>query len=177
MNAEPLSKYDLDCLMRGGCFLGSGGGGGLRMARVVLNTLESMAPVELTDLADIDDDEWICFVAGVGAPTAHQSTPFFKAPFNSVRELEKLTGREYRYVIFGETGAVNGLLPLLAAAQSDGTLKAVNADGGGRAFPQLKMCTFALGAISALTRAASLGVPLCSGTFGLWMAMKVAGRE
>lgn len=153
MSITKLSNNYLENLMKGACFLGCGGGGSLDMANEVLETLKKLNKdknLSMVDLEDIEEDDYLCFIAGVGAPSAEVNSPFSKSPLYSYENLVELfeTDRsqisKFKYVIPGETGAMNSLLPLLVCAQSDKDIKIVNADGAGRALPQLKMCTYAL---------------------------------
>ena len=146
--SEPLSRDDLDCLMRGACFLGSGGGGRLDIAQRIRDKILGGSPVTAENLRDVPDDAFMCFVAGVGAPSGEST--FCQSSLKSFRalegEMQKEKGKDFhfQYVIPGETGAVNSVLPLLVPAQIGDSVRLVNADGGGRAFPLLEMCTFAL---------------------------------
>jgi uncharacterized protein len=140
-------KENLDYLIRGACFLASGGGGRLEMAADIKEAiLKGPKDVLMVDLEDLSNDVSICMVAGVGAPSA--AAKFLDSPRRSFEALEKEAQKELEYVIPLETGAVNSLIPLLVAAWSDENVRLVNADGGGRAFPQIKMSSFALSPIS-----------------------------
>lgn len=156
MKKEYLSDEYLENLMIGACFLGCGGGGSLKMATDVLNTLkdldqEKRDKLRMVELEKVHNDDYLCFIAGVGAPSADVEK-FNKSPHHSykglVDEIKDIDKSNFKYVIAGETGAMNSLLPLLVCAHSDNDIKLVNADGAGRALPQLKMCTYALNDIS-----------------------------
>jgi len=151
MALQVLTNEYLENLMYGACFLGCGGGGSLDMAKNVLETLKDLNKenkIQMIDIDDLDDDGYLCFIAGVGAPSAKINSPFLLSPLHSyenlIKETDQTIKNNFKYVIPGETGAMNSLLPLLVCAQSNNNIKLVNADGAGRALPQLKMCTFAL---------------------------------
>jgi DUF917 family protein len=140
-------RDDLDWLMKGACFLASGGGGPIDLAKEIKEEiLNGPNPIEMVDLKDVKQDEELCMVAGVGAPTAEAK--FKDSPLSAFSALERETKKQFKYVIPVETGAVNSLLPLLVVTRSEKKIRLVNADGGGRAFPQLKMSSFALNKIS-----------------------------
>jgi uncharacterized protein len=151
MGLKVLTNEYIENLMYGACFLGCGGGGSLDMAKSVLETLKELNKenkIQMIDVEDLEDDGYLCFIAGVGAPSSKINSPFLLSPLHSYENLIKETNQNiknnFKYVIPGETGAMNSLLPLLVCAQSKNNIKLVNADGAGRALPQLNMCTFAL---------------------------------
>lgn len=156
MKKKSLSDEYLENLMNGACFLGCGGGGSLTMANKVLDSLTSLDKkkrdkLQMVDIEHISDDDYLCFIAGVGRPLADVEK-FDQSPNYSykklVDEIDHIDESKFKYVIPGETGAMNSLLPLLVCAHSNNDIKLVNADGAGRALPQLKMCTYALNNIS-----------------------------
>ena len=147
MSEVVFSEEDLEYLIKGACFLGSGGGGPLDLARDIKEEiLKGPKRVEMVDLEKVLEDDMICVVAGVGAPSAQAR--FSDSPLHSFELLEKEVRQKFQYVIPLETGAVNSLIPLLVAARSKVPVRLVNADGGGRSFPQIQMSTFALKSIS-----------------------------
>lgn len=146
MSEVVLSEDDLEHLIKGACFLGSGGGGPLYLAEEIKKEiLKGPKPIELVNLEDVGEDDMLCMVAGVGAPSAQAS--FSDSPLKSFAALEKEKQKQFKFVIPLETGAVNSLIPLLVVARSKEKVSLVNADGGGRSFPQIKMSAFALNKI------------------------------
>jgi uncharacterized protein len=140
---------DLADLARGAAFLGTGGGGdpyiGRLMAEAALNRHGS---VRLVSLAELADDALVIAVGNMGAPTVLiEKIPSGDEPTAAVRRLEAHLGRRADAIIPFEAGGVNSLLPLVIAAQTG--LPVVDADGMGRAFPELQMETFAVYGVSA----------------------------
>ena len=58
--------------MLGGCLLGGGGGGSFAMGQMLLEKLESMPPLYLTPLEEIDPEATVLSVSLVGAPAAKE---------------------------------------------------------------------------------------------------------
>jgi DUF917 family protein len=84
----------------------------------------------------------------MGAPTVPvEKIPRGDEPVNAVRRLEAHLGRRADAIVPFEAGGVNSTLPLLIGAHMD--LPVVDADGMGRAFPELQMETFAVYGVPA----------------------------
>jgi DUF917 family protein len=140
---------DLADLARGAAFLGTGGGGDPYIGRLMAEAaLERHGPVRLVSLAELADDALVIAVGNMGAPTVLiEKIPSGDEPTAAVRRLEAHLGRMADAIIPFEAGGVNSLLPLVIAAQTG--LPVVDADGMGRAFPELQMETFAVYGVSA----------------------------
>jgi DUF917 family protein len=140
---------DLADLARGAAFLGTGGGGDPYIGRLMAEAaLNRHGPVRLVSLAELADDALVMAVGNMGAPTVLiEKIPSGGEPAAAVRRLEAHLGRRADAIIPFEAGGVNSLLPLVIAAQTG--LPVVDADGMGRAFPELQMETFAVYGVSA----------------------------
>jgi uncharacterized protein len=140
---------DLEDLCRGAAFLGTGGGGdpyiGHLMAR---EALRATGRVELIDLETVPDSALVIAVGNMGAPTVLvEKIPRGDEPVNAVLRLEAHLGRRADALIPFEAGGVNSTLPLLIGARMG--LPVIDADGMGRAFPELQMETFAVYGVPA----------------------------
>lgn len=140
---------DLEDLCRGAAFLGTGGGGdpyiGHLMAREALG---ATGGVELIDLETVPDSALVIAVGNMGAPTVLvEKIPRGDEPVNAVLRLEAHLGRRADALIPFEAGGVNSTLPLLIGAHMG--LPVIDADGMGRAFPELQMETFAVYGVPA----------------------------
>lgn len=71
--------------MLGGCLLGGGGGGSFAMGQMLLEKLESMPPLYLTPLEEIDPEATVLSVSLVGAPAAKEQ---FLTPEDMIRTVE-----------------------------------------------------------------------------------------
>lgn len=84
----------------------------------------------------------------MGAPTILlEKVPSGDEMQMALRHYEKVTGRTVTAVMPFEAGGLNSCLPILLAAQTG--LPLVDADGMGRAFPQLEMETFNVYGVAA----------------------------
>src|SRR6516164_5454474 len=143
-----LDSRSLRALARGCAVLGAGGGGdpylGLLQA---LQATEDFGPVSLVDLAELPDDSLIMPCGGIGAPTVSIEKIENGDEGNRLRDqLELLTGRRVAALMAAEIGGSNGILPVAWAARMG--LPLADADGMGRAFPEVPQVTMHLAGIS-----------------------------
>jgi DUF917 family protein len=143
-----LDSSSLRALARGCAVLGAGGGGdpylGLLQA---LQATEDFGPVPLVDLDELPDDGLIMPCGSIGAPTVSVEKIENGDEGGRLREhLELLTGRRVVALMAAEIGGSNGLLPVAWAARMG--LPLADADGMGRAFPEVPQVTMHLAGIS-----------------------------
>ncbi len=143
-----LDPDSLRALARGCAVLGAGGGGdpylGLLQA---LQATEDFGPVPLVDLDELPDDSLVMPCGGIGAPTVSVEKIENGDEGGRLREhLEFLTGRRVAALMAAEIGGSNGLLPICWAARMG--LPVADADGMGRAFPEVPQVTMHLAGIS-----------------------------
>lgn len=133
---------DLPDLAMGAAFLGTGGGGDPYVGRLMAEeALRQHGPIELLALDAVPDDAFIVPVGNMGAPTVLvEKIPGGEEPLAALEKLERHVGRRAFAIMPFEAGGVNSTLPLRIAAQRK--LPVVDADGMGRAFPELQMETF-----------------------------------
>jgi DUF917 family protein len=142
-----LNLQDLRDVAIGATFLGSGGGGspenGLKLVEEmgqVTNEITLVSPDE------ISDNEYVDMVAGMGSPVALKEKGFGPEAVYAFDGLQKLygwLGLEFKYIMPGETGGFNTIVPIYVAAIRK--LTVVDADGtGGRAVPDLETSLYYL---------------------------------
>jgi uncharacterized protein len=124
---------------RGAAILGTGGGGDPYVGRLLAAAaLRRYGPVTLTALADVPEDAVVLPVAMMGAPTVMvEKLPSIDQVALAANTLADYLGRELTHIACAEAGGVNSLIPVVAAAQLG--LPLVDADGMGRAFPEIQM--------------------------------------
>ena len=129
-------------LAMGAAFLGTGGGGDPYIGRLMAEeALKAHGPVELLALEAVPDEAFIVPVGNMGAPTVLvEKIPGGDEPLAALEKLERHVGKRAFAVMPFEAGGVNSTLPLRIAAERG--LPVVDADGMGRAFPELQMETF-----------------------------------
>ncbi|TCO45700.1 hypothetical protein EV646_108323 [Kribbella antiqua] len=131
-------------LARGAAILGTGGGGDPLIGRLLVEqAIREHGPVTVLDPDELDDDAFVIPTAQMGAPTVIvEKIPRGSEPVAALRALERHLGRTADATMPIECGGINSMIPLLVAARTG--LPVVDADGMGRAFPELQMETFSV---------------------------------
>ena len=142
--ARLLDPDSLRALARGCAILGAGGGGDTRIGLLeALQATEDYGPVTLVGLDELADDELIMPCGMIGAPTVHiEKIENGSEGIRLRQHLEDVTGYKVAALMSAEIGGSNGLNPIVWAARIG--LPVVDADGMGRAFPELQMETFSV---------------------------------
>lgn len=144
-----LTIDDLPDLARGAAFLGTGGGGNPYVGRLMVELAmrETGKDLEILDLADLPDDALVIPTAMMGAPTCIvEKLPEGNEAAASLRRLEAHLGRRADATMPFEAGGVNSMIPLVVALRLG--IPVVDADGMGRAFPELFHETFHIYGVS-----------------------------
>lgn len=126
-------------LARGAAVLGTGGGGDPYIGSLLAaQALAEHGPVTVVSLDEVPDDALVLTVAMMGAPTVMvEKLPSLEEVIAPVHALGTYLGRPVTHVACAEIGGVNSTIPVAAAAALG--LPLVDADGMGRAFPELQM--------------------------------------
>jgi DUF917 family protein len=150
-----ISTDDLLDIATGATFLGTGGGGDPYIGRLLaLNAIEQFGMPELVEPDEIADDALVCTIAMLGAPTVLVEKAACGDDIDlAIERLTQRLGRAPDALVGIEIGGINSLLPIVAAARLG--LPLVNADGMGRAFPEIQMVTFNVYGVSCTPLAVS----------------------
>lgn len=144
--AFELTVGDLDDLVRGAALLGTGGGGDPGIGRTLVAqalTKAGTGTITVLDPGELSDDDFVVPTALMGAPSVLvERLPHGSEPVSALRALEAFAGRTATATMPIESGGINSTIPLFVAAQVG--IPVVDADGMGRAFPELQMETFAV---------------------------------
>lgn len=143
MAAYEFRLADFAYIATGAAVLGSGGGGSYADALNLLKELEGWSGYVV--VADYDGITPACVLAMMGSPDAGDTLKLADvqaAITNTLGTIEQASGTAFGCVIPVEIGALNSLVPLIAAAMSNNNLWVVNGDGAGRAVPQLVETTY-----------------------------------
>jgi DUF917 family protein len=134
-----ITLDDLDDISRGAAILGTGGGGDPYIGKLLASSaLRDHGPVQMVRLDEIGDDAAVLPVAMMGAPTVMvEKLPVVDQIGIAARTLATYLRRDLTHIACAEAGGVNSLIPVAAAAQLG--LPLVDADGMGRAFPEIQM--------------------------------------
>lgn len=137
-----LAITDLSDFVRGTAFLGTGGGGDPYIGRLMLQQeIRKGRSVDIIQLQDLANEAFVLSAACMGAPMVMtEKIPSIHALQTALNETEKQFGKKVDAIIPLEIGGINSTLPLVLAARTG--LPVVNADGMGRAFPEIQMVTF-----------------------------------
>ncbi len=144
-----LYPDNIEDVALGAAVLGTGGGGDPYIGKLMaLQAMEEYGPVTLLDLDEVDDDSLIVPSAMMGAPTVMvEKLPKGDEIIKAFQSLEAYLGRKIDATMSIEAGGLNSTTPFTVAARL--RLPLVDADGMGRAFPEIQMLTFTLHGISA----------------------------
>ncbi|MBM0123740.1 DUF917 domain-containing protein [Pimelobacter simplex] len=144
-----ITVDDLPDIARGAAVLGTGGGGDPYIGRLLAQeAMRRHGPVPLVDPMDLPDDAVVIPTAVMGAPTVMlEKLPSGTELVTALRALEDLIGKRATHTVSIEAGGLNSVIPFATAAEVG--LPMVDADGMGRAFPELQMLMPTLGGISA----------------------------
>lgn len=144
-----ITTDDLADVARGAAVLGTGGGGDPYIGKLLAReAIKRSGPVRLVKPADIPDDAVVLPSAFMGAPTVMlEKLPSTSELTAAVRSLERLLGKKATHIVSIEAGGLNSMIPFVAAAELG--LPLLDADGMGRAFPELQMLLPTLGGIGA----------------------------
>lgn len=137
-----IDEAAVDDIAIGATVLGTGGGGDPHVGKLVAQqAIAEHGPVELLDPADLDPEDFVVPTALMGAPTvAVEKIPNGREPLDSLERVERELGKKADATMPIECGGINSTIPIGVAARRG--LPLVDADGMGRAFPELQHETF-----------------------------------
>ncbi len=143
-----LAYDQIDDLCRGAAFLGAGGGGDPYIGGLMIKrALQEGGKVEIIDPDDLDDDVLVIPTAMMGAPTVLiEKLPSGDEVLRAFAELEKHLDRKAFATMPIEVGGINSTIPMWVAARLG--IPVIDADGMGRAFPEIHMETFGVHGVS-----------------------------
>ena len=133
---------DLYCVATGAALLGSGGGGSFEDALVILKSMSGWSGS--VPVGPYDGKTTACSLAMMGSPDAATELTLddIRRSFsNALAALVPAIGCKPQCFVPGEIGAINSLVPLIAAWERG--LWVVDGDGAGRAVPELPQTTLA----------------------------------
>ncbi|MFN8156651.1 MAG: DUF917 family protein [Candidatus Nanopelagicales bacterium] len=139
-----LGTADLQQILLGATFLGSGGGGPISLGQAMVTQLSQLAsqgyPVTLVPAAALPADEEGAIIAGVGSPDAAANGFPLGALTAAWDRLGSPPADPLTFVLPAELGAGNSFIPFLLAAQQ--RLPVVDCAGASRAVPGLSQVTY-----------------------------------
>lgn len=140
---------EIEDIALGAALLGAGGGGDPYIGKLVaIGAVRECGPVTLLDPQEVPDDALVVPIAMMGAPTVLGEKAIGGNEYKTLYHMvSQFYGKDIYAFMPIEAGGVNSMLPIAASARLG--LPLVDADGMGRAFPELQMVTFTIGGLSA----------------------------
>lgn len=139
-----ITVKDIDALVLGSAVLGSGGGGNPSLGAMLLKQAweaKGLDSIEVVPFDQIDENSLLISSAGMGSPVIGiEKIPNGAEYAVAFKALESYIKRSANYISPVEIGGVNSIVPLITASYR--ALPVADADGEGRAFPELQMTTF-----------------------------------
>lgn len=138
------SVEDVQDFTRGAVLLGTGGGGNPYLGELFIRAQfkEGRYP-RIIPFDDLDDNAFaLCFGLLGAAPVLLEHLLSRRTLLRLLARAEAYYGRSIDALVCGEIGGVNSMIPLALSAISG--LPVLDADGVGRAVPQLEMTTFSI---------------------------------
>jgi hypothetical protein len=144
-----IEHTHLEDIAMGAAVLGTGGGGDPYIGKLMaMQAITTHGPVRLIDPSELDDDALVVPSAMMGAPTVMlEKIPRGDEIIKAFEALQHYLGRRIDATVSIEAGGLNSTTPFVVAAQLG--LPLVDADGMGRAFPEIQMVTCTLHGIAA----------------------------
>ena len=138
-----VGHAELDRIAIGAAVLGTGGGGDPYVGKLwAQRRVAERGPVRLLPLDEVGDDDLVIAAAMMGAPSVLvEKIPGGPEPAAALRAVEDAVGARAAAVMCIEAGGVNSTIPFALAAELG--LPILDADGMGRAFPEVQMVSFA----------------------------------
>ncbi len=140
--ATQIGEQEIEDLAVGAAVLGTGGGGDPYVGKLIAQrAIRQNGPVTLLASYEVPDDALVIPTAAMGAPTVSiEKIPNGEESFKSMRLLEAYLNKRAFATMPIECGGGNSTIPFVVAAKAG--IPVVDADGMGRAFPELQMETF-----------------------------------
>ena len=144
-----IGIQEIEDIALGAALLGAGGGGDPYIGKLTaIGAVKECGEVELISADEVPDGAFIMPAASMGAPTILAEKGVGASEFAKLFDMvSRYFGKPVYATMPMEAGGVNSMLPIAAAARLG--IPMVDADGMGRAFPELQMVTFTIGGASA----------------------------
>ena len=144
-----VGEAELEDIAVGAAILGTGGGGDPYIGKLLAQeAVRRYGPVQMVTVDEVPDDAFVVPSAMMGAPTVMvEKLPRGTEVINAFKALGDYMGREPTHTTSIEAGGLNSTTPFVVAAQLG--IPLVDADGMGRAFPEIQMIVATMHGVSA----------------------------
>lgn len=132
-----VTAEDIENLAVGAAVLGTGGGGDPHVGKLMAQqAIEENGPVKMLDPKEVPDNVLVIPTAMMGAPTVIlEKLPEGREAIRSLKRLAEEFNQDVFATMPIECGGMNSTIPFTVAAKTG--LPLIDADGMGRAFPEL----------------------------------------
>ncbi len=148
-----VTHEDVESIAIGAGILGTGGGGNPYLGKIHMQSLlaEGYVPTVIS-LDELPDDAVVAELGSMGAPTVGlEKLPGGDESRWALEALENYTGRQIDAILCAEIGGANSIEPLVGGALTGKPV--IDADGMGRAFPELQMSTYYMNGVPCVPAA------------------------
>jgi DUF917 family protein len=144
-----VGEESLDDLAIGAAILGTGGGGNPYIGTLLAKqAVREHGPVQLVGIDEVPDQAVVVPSAMMGAPTVMvEKLPRGDEIIRAFEALQRFLGKKATHTVSIEAGGLNSTTPFSVAAHMG--IPLVDADGMGRAFPEIQMVTPTMYGVSA----------------------------
>jgi uncharacterized protein len=144
-----VGEPNLDDLATGAAILGTGGGGNPYIGTLLAKqSIREHGEVHLVDVEEVPDDAVVVPSAMMGAPTVMvEKLPRGDEIIRAFKALQDFLGKPITHTVSIEAGGLNSTTPFSVAAAMG--IPLIDADGMGRAFPEIQMVTPTMYGVSA----------------------------
>jgi len=144
---EVLAGKDLESIILGATFLGAGGGGSARQGKDLKRKRDKIGrQSKIESLESIDDNAIVAVCGGMGSPIVALEKGLDIQQVYAIDALEEYLDKKIDYIIPLEIGGGNTMGPIYVATAKD--IPILDADGAGRAIPELQMTMYAIEGVS-----------------------------
>jgi uncharacterized protein len=144
-----VGEGELEDIAVGAAILGTGGGGDPYIGKLLAQeAVRRRGPVQLVSVDELADDAFVVPSAMMGAPTVMvEKLPRGTEVIRAFEALGDYMGRRPTHTTSIEAGGLNSTTPFVVAAQLG--IPLVDADGMGRAFPEIQMIVATMHGVKA----------------------------
>lgn len=139
-----IGVAELREIATGAALMGAGGGGNPEVGKLMaISAVREHGPVTLLEASEVAPGAVVTSPSGIGAPAVGLEKFPNGSEFKLMMDkLTSLLGHPVEAVFPIEAGGINSMIPFIVGAKLG--LPVIDADGMGRAFPELQMSTLAL---------------------------------
>ncbi|MCA9858509.1 MAG: DUF917 domain-containing protein [Thermomicrobiales bacterium] len=139
-----LDERQIKDIAIGSGVLGTGGGGNPYLGMLAaIQAIRKHGDLELYELDELPDDTLAVSPFAIGSPVPYiERVSLNDELMTAFTAMSRYFGREIGAIVSAEIGGVNSVVPLALARELG--LPAIDADGMGRAYPEVDLCTFTL---------------------------------